>query len=172
MSDDRDERGPGRRRLDSVIPEILKRAVEKSVERAPDNLRNFFSELKVPKEIVQVILSQIDDSKNDLFRIVAKEVRDFLEHTNFTGELEKLLTTVQFEVNTTIRFRPNSNVSNGTKGEDAAASEGASTGASPAEGASRGEPLPKPEVKTSVSVTRDGERGRERRRRIRNNEGQ
>ncbi len=167
MSDDHDERSAGRRRLDSVIPEMLKSFVEKSVERAPDNLRQFVSELKVPKEIVHLILTQIDDTKNGLFRVVAKEVRDFLEHTNFTGELEKILTTVQFEVNTTIRFRPNNGPEKPSSGANAANAGPTDETSNSTSSGLPGEPLPKPEVKTSVSVKRDqaqeGGRGRRRR---------
>jgi hypothetical protein len=93
-----------------VIPEIVRRAVELGVEKAqgaPDNVKHFVGEMKLPKEIAQVVFSQIDETKNGLFRVVAKELRDFLEQTNFSGEIQKLLTTVQFEVNTTIRFTPN-----------------------------------------------------------------
>lgn len=107
---ERGGRDTRRRRLEGVIPEIVRRAVELGVEKAqeaPDNLKSFVGDLKVPKEIAHYLLQQIDETKNGLFRVVAKELRDFLEHTNFAGEIQKLLTTVQFEVNTTIRFTPN-----------------------------------------------------------------
>lgn len=103
-----DARARGRRR--SVIPELVRRAVEIGVEKAQgssDNVKQFVGDMKLPKEIAQVVFSQIDETKNGLFRVVAKEIRDFLEQTNFSGEIQKLLTTVQFEVNTTIRFTPN-----------------------------------------------------------------
>lgn len=99
-----------RKRLESVIPELLKRAVEKGVEKAqeaPDSVKQFVSDRRLPKEIASYLLSQIDETKNGLFRVVAKEIRDFLEHSNLAGELQKVLTTVQFEINTTIRFSPN-----------------------------------------------------------------
>ena len=159
-----------RSRLESVIPEILKRAVEIGVEKAresPDNLKQFVHDLKVPKEIAQYLFHQIDDTKNGIFRVVAKEIRDFLEHTNFSGEVQKLLTTVQFEVNTTIRFTPNDGrdprkPDGDSGGED---SESANKGEAGADGeATERErpsrhPLPKPEVKTSVHVRRDGDAG-------------
>jgi hypothetical protein len=172
-----------RARLESVIPEILKRAVEIGVEKAresPSDVKQFIQDLKVPKELAHYLFQQIDDTKNGLFRVVAKEIRDFLEHTNFAGEVQKLLTTVQFEVNTTIRFTPNDgrepprkNEKDKTDGQDAsesAASANASHGGEPADGegasadrdrepASRRDPsrasLPRPEVKTSVNVRRD-----------------
>jgi hypothetical protein len=132
-----------RRRLDSVIPELIKRAVELGVEKAaeaPDNLKEFVGGMKLPREMAHYLLSQVEETKNGLFRVVAKEIRDFLEHTNLSSEMQKMLTTVQFEVNTTIRFKPN-------------------------EGGADGDPpkMPKPEVKAEVQVKRD-DRPRERRR--------
>ena len=166
-----------RSRLESVIPEIIKRAVELGVEKAresPDTVRQFVHDLKVPKEVAHVIFQQIDDTKNGLFRVVAKEIRDFLEHTNFAGEVQKLLTTVQFEVNTTIRFTPNDGREPRKDGDDG---EGESEGdgdakKKKADGDAGGDKangedstrLPKPEVKTSVRVHRD-DRGRTRRNR-------
>jgi len=164
-----------RSRLESIIPEILKRAVEIGVEKAresPDNLKQFVNDLKVPKEIAHLLFQQIDDTKNGVFRVVAKEMRDFLEHTNFAGELQKLLTTVQFEVNTTIRFTPND-------GREPRKSDGDGNGQDP-EGGGEGDtktgersgssPPPsrhpfKPEVKTSVKMHRDDRAARPRGRR-------
>jgi hypothetical protein len=161
-----------RSRLESVIPEILKRAVEIGVEKAresPADVKQFIHDLKVPKEVAHYLFQQIDDTKNGLFRVVAKEIRDFLEHTNFAGEVQKLLTTVQFEVNTTIRFTPNDG-REPKKNNDGSAPEGADDGDAKdpkdAKDASEGDdeertppsrrPLPRPEVKTSVNVRRDG----------------
>jgi hypothetical protein len=140
------------RRLEGVIPELIKRALEIGVEKAaeaPDNLKHYINDLKLPKEIANYLLSQVDETKNGLFRVVAKEMRDFLEHANLAVEAQKLLTTVQFEVNTTIRFRPND-------GKDPKA-EGEAEAAAP-----RGS-VPKPDVKTELYVKR-GDGPRERRR--------
>ncbi len=133
-----------RRRLDSVIPELIKRAVEIGVEKAaeaPDNLKEFVGGMKLPREVASYILAQVEETKNGLFRVVAKEIRDFLEHTNLGSEMQKALTTVQFEINTTIRFKPNDSAQ-GAEGD--------------------GQKLPKPEVKADVHVRRD-ERGPRRR---------
>ena len=109
MSDQ--DSGDGRRsRLEGVIPELFKRAVEKGVEKAtstPGDIKDFLGDLKLPKEIAHYLFSQVDETKNGLFRVVAKEMRDFLEQTNIAGDVQKVLTTVQFEINTTIRFTPN-----------------------------------------------------------------
>ncbi len=123
-------------RLRGVIPELLKRAVELGVEKAqdaPESLKHLVSELRLPKEVATYLLTQVEDTKNGALRVVAKETRDFLEHTNLAHELKKMLTTLQFEVNTTIRFRP------ATKDEKSEADEEGDDGA-----------LPKPEVKVDV----------------------
>jgi hypothetical protein len=142
MSDNERRRG-----LESVIPELLKRAVELGVEKAveaPDNLKEFVGGMKVPREVAHYLLSQVEETKNGLFRVVGKEVRDFLEHANLGSEMQKMLTTVQFEINTTIRFKPNEGGADGAEGDEPK--------------------MPKPEVKSNVTMKRPDERLRERRR--------
>jgi hypothetical protein len=136
---DRDARESreSRRRLESVIPDLIKKAVIGGVERgyeSAESLRNFISEQKLPKEIVNALLAQMDETKNGLFRVVAKEIRNFLEAVDWQRELQKLLTTVSFEIKTEIRFIPN----------DAAPDK-----------------LGRPEVKAGMKVKRQGAAGEE-----------
>ena len=154
----RDEAGEGdkpegegdkKRRFERAIPEILKRAVERAVEsganklaEGPENLRNFVQEMKLPKEVLHYLYTQIDDTKNGLYRVVAKEIRDVLEQTQFADEITKVLTKLSFEIKTEIRFVPN----------DAGKKEGEDEG----EGGAK---LPKPEVNAQVSVK---DRGKEK----------
>jgi len=154
-----------RRRLEGAIPELIKRAVELGYEKAhdaPEAVKQLVGDLKLPKEVVGYIFSQVDETKNGLFRIFAKEMRDFLEHTNIAGEMQKLLTTVQFEVNTTIRFRPND-------GKAPAKADGSSperTGGSiPPESGPSSSPagsIPRPEVHTDVYVKRSDREKKEK----------
>jgi hypothetical protein len=111
------EREHERRRLERILPELIKRALETGFEKlsdgyeriaeSPDNVRGFVRELKLPKEVLHVLLGQVDETKNGLYRVVAKEIRDFLEHTNVAEELSKALTTLSFEIKTEVRFVPN-----------------------------------------------------------------
>jgi hypothetical protein len=128
--------GERRRRLDSVIPELIKRAVELGVEKAaeaPDNIKELVGGLKLPREVAGYLLAQVEETKNGLFRVVGKEVRDFLEHTNLAGEMQKMLTTVQFEISTTIRFKPNDGGTGAESGK-----------------------LSRPEVRSEVAIKRPG----------------
>lgn len=147
--DDRDDRGDGdRKRLfERAIPELLKRAVEKAVEtgvgklsEGPENLRQLVSEMKLPKEVLHYLYTQIDDTKGGLYRVVAKEIRDFLDRTQFADEITKALTKLSFEIKTEIRFVPND-----------AAPQKPRQGEEDAKGEGQGN-LPKPEVSTSVTV--------------------
>lgn len=103
-----------RRRSEAPIRDVLRRAVEKGVEaglgtltRADSAVRGALEDGKLPKEVMNVVFSSIDDTKNALVRGVAKEVRDFLEATDVAQEFYRALTSLSFEVKTEIRFIPN-----------------------------------------------------------------
>jgi hypothetical protein len=116
MSDN--ESGDRRRRLDSVIPELLKRVVEIGVEKAteaPDSFKDLVGGIKLPRELAHYLLAQVEETKNSLVGVVAKEVREFLENTNISTEMRKILTTVQLEVTTTVRFKPNDTTDHGER---------------------------------------------------------
>jgi len=99
-----------RRLLERLVPEIVKRIVEAGYEKiseGPENVRKVARDLKLPKEAIGVMFSQLEETKNGLYRAVAREVRDFLENTNFAEELTRALTTLSFEIKTEVRFIPN-----------------------------------------------------------------
>jgi histidinol dehydrogenase len=69
-------------------------------------IRNFMGELRLPREIITHIISQVDETKQAALGVVSREMRLFLERTNLADELAKLLTQVSFEVKTQVRFVP------------------------------------------------------------------
>jgi hypothetical protein len=127
-----DEDLHGRRYVERVLRETVRRVVETGVEKlaeGPENLRNFVADMKLPKDIANHLLLQIDETKNGLYRVVAKEVGGFLQKTNIAEEFARALRLVSVEIKTEIRFVPTAG------GADAA-----------------GAPPAKPEVKTEVRV--------------------
>jgi hypothetical protein len=141
--------------FERVFPEILKRVLERAVEsgatrlaEGPENLRHFVQDMKLPKEVLHYLYTQIDDTKTGLYRVVAKEIRDVLEHTQFADELTKVLTKLSFEIKTEIRFIPNDAAKSTEKdGDD--------------EGEGGNTRLPKPDITSHVSVkdrTKDARR--------------
>ncbi|MBX3270079.1 MAG: hypothetical protein KF729_07445 [Sandaracinaceae bacterium] len=110
---DRDRR---RRRLERILPKVLQRAIERGLESGLETLRDPGEALRgvvgeknvrLPKEIVGYVFSQVDDTKNAMVRVVAHEIRDFLAATDLSKELQKALTALSFEIRTEIRFIPN-----------------------------------------------------------------
>lgn len=107
----RDESEGGR--AERLVPELIKRLIE-GIDRFAEgkDMRHRVSDLKLPKEALALLLSQLEESKNGLYRALAKELRDFLEQTNFTEELVAALTKLTFEIRTEIRFVPSQTGSN------------------------------------------------------------
>lgn len=84
-----------------VLSEVrLPRDVANAVGRA-------LTEAKLPRELASAVFTQLDETKNDVLRIVAGEVRDFLDATDLAGELKAALTSLSFEIRTEVRFIPN-----------------------------------------------------------------
>ncbi len=163
-----------RRSFDRAIPDLLKRAVEKAVETGvgrlsdgPDGLRNFVGDMKVPKEVLHYLYQQVDDTKAGLYRVVAKEIRDVIEHTQFADEITKVLTKLSFEIKTEIRFVPNDSRSS-DKGTDEDDDGDGERSSDQGEGgnATTSQGLPKPTVSSQVTIkdrSKDARRERKRR---------
>src|SRR5215468_8322193 len=119
----------GRKLVERVLRDTIKRVVETGVEKiaeGPENFRNFVSDFKLPKEIANYLFLQIEETKNGLYRVVAKEIRGFLQQNNLGEEIAKALGHLSVEIKTEIRFVP---------------TDGA-----------RSEKLGQPEVRSSVQV--------------------
>jgi hypothetical protein len=114
MDGSRSDRSPeddlhGRKLVERVLRDAIKRVVETGVEKiadGPENFRNFVADLKLPKEIASYLFLQIDETKNGLYRVVAKEIRGFLQQNNLGEEIAKALGHLSVEIKTEIRFVP------------------------------------------------------------------
>src|SRR4051794_18859237 len=105
-------------RLESLIPEIVRRTFYAglgAVFTTEEGIRKIASDLKLPKDVANYLIQQAASSKDELFRVVGKEMRGFLENVNISGELQKLLTSLSFEIKTEIRFIPNNEAVGGVK---------------------------------------------------------
>jgi hypothetical protein len=114
-----DESIPGKRgRLEQLIPDIVRRTFYAglgAVFTTEEGIRKLASDFHLPKDITNYLIQQAAASKDELFRVVGKELRAFLENVNISGELQKLLTSLSFEVKTEIRFIPNDQAVAGVK---------------------------------------------------------
>jgi hypothetical protein len=104
---DDEERDGVAARPKKLIDRILKRGIEsgfEAISKSEDTVRSVIDKIK-DKEIAQLAMEQIDESKNGLYRAVAKEMRDFLQNTSLASELKKALTGLAFEVKMEVRFK-------------------------------------------------------------------
>ena len=91
-----------------LVAHLLKRGIESGIgafSKSEDTVRGMIEGLKIPKEMASLALEQMDETKNGLYRVVAKEVRDFLQSTNLATEMKKVLTGLAFEVKMEVRFK-------------------------------------------------------------------
>lgn len=137
-----------RRRLESTLRDVMRRAIERgvdaglgaleqsvdvlersveagrgSVKSANSRLRDVMEDVRIPdvripkelpkefaslpKDVVNMLFTQLDEGKSVLVGAVAKEVREFLDETDVAYELQRVLTSISFEISTEIRFVPN-----------------------------------------------------------------
>jgi hypothetical protein len=90
-----------------LIDRLLKRGIESGFEafsKSEDTVRSVIDKIK-DKELAQLAIDQIDETKNGLYRAVAKEMRDFLQNTSLASEMKKALTGLAFEVKMEVRFK-------------------------------------------------------------------
>jgi hypothetical protein len=107
---DRDPDRTMRQRLEALIPDLVKRTLYTgigAVMTTEEGIRRIASEFTLPKEVATYILSSAQATKDELLRIVSRELREFLQSVNLGQELAKLLTQLSFEIKTEIRFIPN-----------------------------------------------------------------
>jgi hypothetical protein len=99
-----------RQRLEGLIPEIVRRTFYAglgAVFTTEEGVRKLATEFSLPKDVARYLIQQAGSARDELFRIVATELRSFLESLNLNEELARLLTSLSFEIKTEIRFIPN-----------------------------------------------------------------
>lgn len=116
MSDERrrsdrdDDAGGLRQRIGDLLPNVIRRTVNTGVEsarRTEDVIRNAVSDFTLPREVVNYIVDVADNTRRDIVRVAAREVREFLESANLNEEVARILTRLSLEIRTEIRFVPN-----------------------------------------------------------------
>jgi hypothetical protein len=95
--------------VEGFIPELVRKAVERSVQtllQSEEGMRSVVSAL-MPRDVLTNVVQQLDGAKRDAVAAVGREMQTFLQNLNVGEELTKVLTSVRFEINTSVRFIPN-----------------------------------------------------------------
>ncbi|MCC7384117.1 MAG: hypothetical protein IT384_19900 [Deltaproteobacteria bacterium] len=114
------------RRPRGRVPEFVRRAIENTVGSVPST-----------GTLSREALEYLDKGRREVLRIVASEVGDFLRNTDLSREVVKILSSLQVEVNASLRFRP--------VGEARATSTSTSAARPPAEGEAQAAAPERPE---------------------------
>jgi hypothetical protein len=96
-----DKQTSGSAHEDSIFEKVLKK------DGIAGRVKQVVNDLKLPKEALNYIFKQVDETKHAAVKIIAREVRELLEKTDLAEEATKVLTSVSFEITTNVRFVPN-----------------------------------------------------------------
>lgn len=99
-----------RQKLEAWVPDLVRKAFTAgmgAVLGTEEGIRKLTKEMPMPKDVAGYLVNTASSTKDDLLRIIAREVREFLSTVNLSEEIAKMLTMLSFEVKTEIRFIPN-----------------------------------------------------------------
>jgi len=90
------------------VPTVARKIMQAGGQALTEDLvRRAIEETPLPREVGGFLAGQAESVRKEFYRIVAREVGTFLKTINLSKELQKLLTSLSFEIKTEIRFIPN-----------------------------------------------------------------
>jgi hypothetical protein len=104
-----DDEENGRSWKSRMVPELVQRlfvAGMGAVFTSEEGIRKLAKDVSLPKDVTKYLVSQAQTTREQLFRIVARELRSFLESINLGAELTKILTSLTFEIKMQVRLLP------------------------------------------------------------------
>jgi hypothetical protein len=99
-----------RERLETFVPELVRRTFAAGMGAlftTEEGIRKITKDMPLPKDVAGYLASTASTTKDEVMRIMAREIREFLQGVNISEEIAKMLTMLSFEVKTEIRFIPN-----------------------------------------------------------------
>ena len=92
------------------MPEVVRRAVGSSLGMllaSEEGIRKLATEFSLPKDVANYLVSQAQGSRDEIWRVLANELRRILENFNLDEEIQRLLRSFRLEIKSEIRFVPN-----------------------------------------------------------------
>ena len=104
-----EEEGAGREGRAGFVPEFVRKVAVAGLGAlfmTEDGIRSLSGQLKLPKEVLGLVLSQAEKTKGDIGRVVSEELRRFLQSEKLREEFLKLMSGMTVEVTAQIRLVP------------------------------------------------------------------
>lgn len=108
LGDDEEGAG-GREGRAGFVPEFVRKVAVAGLGAlfmTEDGIRSLSGQLKLPKEVLGLVLSQAEKTKGDIGRVVSEELRRFLQSEKLREEFLKLMSGMTVEVTAQIRLVP------------------------------------------------------------------
>jgi len=83
------------------LADIFKKVVSSGISAAfvgEEKLQGILSDLPIPKDLVDGLLQNAKNSKEEFIKGVKKELRDYLATVDLSNEIEKVLENYDFEI--------------------------------------------------------------------------
>ncbi|MCA2980799.1 MAG: hypothetical protein INH41_17900 [Myxococcaceae bacterium] len=77
-----------------------------AVVMSEEGLRKVASQLKLPKEVLSLVLTQAERTKEDIGRVIVEEVRKFLQSDRMRDEVLKMIAGMTIEVRAEVKLVP------------------------------------------------------------------
>lgn len=122
LDDDAEQVREGRA---GFVPEFVRKVAVAglgAIFMTEEGIRNLAGQLKLPKEVLGFILSQAEKTKDEVGRVLAEELRRFLQSEKLREEFVKLMSGMTMEVKAQIRLVP-ADEEKAEKGESAPATQ-------------------------------------------------
>jgi hypothetical protein len=99
----------GREGRAGFVPEFVRKMAVAglgAIFMTEEGIRNLAGQLKLPKEVLGFILSQAERTKDEVGRVLADELRRFLQSEKLREEFVKLMSGMALDVRAQIRLVP------------------------------------------------------------------
>ena len=93
---------------EKVVQEVVRKAIDKGgevVDVTEDSIKRVLGELQTGKELTDKILGRLDEMKLEAGRAVGDEISKFLGQVDVSNELKRVLNGMVLDVRTEVRFK-------------------------------------------------------------------
>lgn len=107
--DSLDDDGDQRENRAGFVPDVVRRVAVAGLGAlfmTEEGLRGLAGQLKLPKEVLNFLLSQAEKTKDDVGRVLSEEMRRFFQSEKLREEFLKLLSGMTVEVTAQVRLIP------------------------------------------------------------------